>query len=253
METKKRFLIVEDDLMDAETLKKDLSTIIEDIEFLGPVTSYQKAKSLLQTEKPDIAYLDIELEDRKDGGIELAKYIKTQYEVPFIFLTGLPDDQCFDVAKKTLPVNFLKKPYDYDSLKRTTMLALQHLPGQYKPQEDFTLMVKPLLEDKIWINNGRGNYVGIKVKDIAIVKAHDHYLQITHRNGQKLPLFKSTLRDFYHEKLIPYRIFFALSRSLVIQLNLVDQINDNHIHIGNDRFSIPKNVRETLFAALNIK
>ncbi len=250
---KKKILVVEDDFLDAGILIDELSALFPGIEFLGPAGSFHDAMQIMKEKTPHLVLLDIELGTDKFGGIKIAQHINDTHFIPFIYLTGLPDQECFELAKKTLPIHFLKKPYDKEGLVRAIELALEKLNQKPEQPQNITLFVKPHKEDKLWINTGRGNYYSIMVSDIAVVQANDHYVKIDSTGNEKIPLFKSTLREFYSSTLAHYKEFFWLSRSVIINLKQIEKIEDNHVHVGNDKFSIPKPSKERLLKELNIK
>jgi len=82
---KKRILIVEDEIELATQYQKIILNIGFDCEV---ATTEYEAINLLEEYKPNLAILDIELKNNKEGGIKIAKYITEHYKIPFIYLTG---------------------------------------------------------------------------------------------------------------------------------------------------------------------
>ncbi|MDN5203863.1 response regulator [Fulvivirgaceae bacterium BMA10] len=247
-----KILIVEDNVEEANNLATDIKDYIKNRgEVLKPVDNYPDAQKVLIKEKPEIVILDIELKGEKDGGIKIGELIKKQsFESNIIFLTGLPDHLGFDKAKHLSSPFFLKKPYDDTSLQRTLELAMIKIKGR---EEVTQLFVKPLDEDKLWLKTGRNTFEGVSVKNIIRVQADDHYPRIRVSDKKEPILFKSSLSGFYKNILSVYPAFFMLGRQQIINLNFVEKVQDNHVFIDGDKFSIPKDRREELFLLLGIK
>jgi DNA-binding response OmpR family regulator len=85
---KVKIVVVEDEIIIADHLCETLENL--GYEVFEPAISYTEGKELIDTERPDIAILDINLSGRKDG-IDLAKYIRENHDIPFIFLTSFAD------------------------------------------------------------------------------------------------------------------------------------------------------------------
>lgn len=56
--------------------------------------SYDEALERIETHKPDIVLLDIDLHGKKDG-IDLGKVLHNKYQIPFIYVTDFDDDITF--------------------------------------------------------------------------------------------------------------------------------------------------------------
>ena len=72
---------------------------------------------------PDLVLMDILLKGEKNG-IETAREIKDQFEIPVVFLTGQADESTQEQVKNTGAYGFILKPIDTASLLPTIELAL---------------------------------------------------------------------------------------------------------------------------------
>ena len=70
-------------------------------------------EAIAMTEKtpPDLICMDINLMGKLDG-IETAKKIREEHDIPIIFLTAIYDNSHLARAKETLPYSFIIKPYN---------------------------------------------------------------------------------------------------------------------------------------------
>lgn len=127
-----KILVLEDDLALCAGLCFELDTA----GFLTVAAySCQKAQQLLETERFDLALLDVNLPD--GSGFELCRRIKeTQPELPVIFLTANDLEQDvlngFDLGAD----DYITKPFNLQILKRRVEVALRRSTGARRPAAD---------------------------------------------------------------------------------------------------------------------
>lgn len=118
---KLRALIVEDDVL----ISMDIDDILRehDIDVIGIARSASQALDMLHSRAPDIALLDITIQG-SDNGIDIARVIRKDYNIPFIFLTSHADKVTLDEAKKTLPYGYIVKPFQPKDIYSTIEMAI---------------------------------------------------------------------------------------------------------------------------------
>lgn len=123
--------IVEDEIIIAETI----SLALKKLGYLPtkPAYSYESAISMLESEKPDIVLLDINLNDELDG-VDLAHYINANYSLPIIFLTANSDRNTIDRSKQTRPNAFLVKPFSNEDL--FSAIEIAHFNHEIQTEEN---------------------------------------------------------------------------------------------------------------------
>ena len=118
---KAQILIVEDDgiiAMDLESRMKKLGYGVAAIVGYG-----EQAIEKVKENTPDVVLMDIILKGEIDG-IEAAEEIRTQYDIPVIFITGYADKDRIKRAKLTYPFGFIVKPFQDKDLEITIEMAL---------------------------------------------------------------------------------------------------------------------------------
>lgn len=125
----KRVLIVEDEPLIAENIAAQLAN--SPFEVAGIAYDYEEAVQLLQKCIPDIAVLDVNLEDEKDG-IDLAKLIKRTANIPFLFLTSYSDKATMDRVKETGPYAYIVKPFHKSTLLASLEIAVSNFEQSHK-------------------------------------------------------------------------------------------------------------------------
>lgn len=141
-QNKMKILIAEDEVIVA----KDLSRILLKLEYevVGMTKSAKEVIEQAELLKPDIILMDIEL-DENSSGIEAAYKIKEFLDIPFIYISGLSDNNTINKAKLTEPSGFIVKPFEPRSLYSTIEMSLY----KHKVSQKLRERTKELEKEKI--------------------------------------------------------------------------------------------------------
>jgi CheY-like chemotaxis protein len=121
---KKKILIVEDEMIIAEDLKRLLLKSGYDVTDI--VTSGEAALNAVKESKPDLIFMDIVIEGEING-IDAAKQIHDKYKMPIIFLTAWSDDETLEDAGKSDPYGYLLKPVNEKELQATVKMVFNKI------------------------------------------------------------------------------------------------------------------------------
>ncbi|HLP64685.1 sigma 54-interacting response regulator [Flavobacterium sp.] len=115
----KKILIVEDQFIEAH----DLQLILEKAGYqvTGIARSVDQAVALIETEKPDLVFVDICLKGNATG-IDLAKKLNENH-IAFIYLSANSSRSVLEEAKKTSPYGFIVKPFREQDVLITLEIA----------------------------------------------------------------------------------------------------------------------------------
>ncbi len=119
---KAEILIVEDDVLTANIIKKYLTANGYDVTAIAPNATQTFFE--LEKVKPDLILMDIVLRNSIDG-IEIAKLVKEKYDIPIIYLTSDSSESTIARAKITEPFGYLVKPVDSKILITNVELTIQ--------------------------------------------------------------------------------------------------------------------------------
>lgn len=114
-------MIVEDQqmlVMGLRTVLQRLGYTVSDVAASG-TEALEKAGE----KHHDVILMDIRLKGDLDG-IEVAKLIRAQYDIPVIFVTAYADEDTIERASEAQPYGFLVKPLDDGALQRTIDMAV---------------------------------------------------------------------------------------------------------------------------------
>ncbi|WP_051069317.1 ATP-binding protein [Desulfotignum phosphitoxidans] len=115
-----RILIVEDEILIAEDIRKSLARLGYCVTEM--VTSGKKALDSIQAAPPHVVLMDITLKGKMTG-IETAQKIKDLWHIPVIYTTASEDEATVALAARSNPVAYLIKPIDIRELKAAIELA----------------------------------------------------------------------------------------------------------------------------------
>lgn len=158
MTDKPTILVVEDESIVA----KDIQNTLTRLGYHVPATasSANTAFDKLDEFKPDLVFLDIKLKGDIDG-IQIAERIKTEYDIPVIFLTSFVDKATLDRAKVTEPYAYLVKPYNEPDLQSAVEMALYKSKKDKETKSDKNLYARALshLDEAVIITDVEGKII----------------------------------------------------------------------------------------------
>ncbi len=152
---KQRVIIVEDD--EITSLNLNMSLQKHGYSVVAVCDNPEQARNKVQTHNPDVVIVDISLQESTDG-IELAKEIKAQHNIPFIYLTSYSDESTINQAKQTEPYGYIVKPFDPNSLHATIQMALFKFQMENEREENIhTLKVDKTNLEKLLYSRKESN------------------------------------------------------------------------------------------------
>ena len=117
----KKILIVEDEAVIAIRLQERLTAMGYHI--IGMSYSSEEAMEHARRLRPDVILMDIMIPGKMDG-IAVANSVKTELDIPVIFLTAFSEDKIIDRAKQAEPYGYIVKPFQDRELKACVEVAL---------------------------------------------------------------------------------------------------------------------------------
>ena len=124
------------------------------------VDNGEEAVLLAGEKKPDLIFMDINLNGEMDG-VETAEIIYQSYNIPIIFLTALSDSATLNKAKMTDPFGYIIKPFDYRILKTSVEMAIY----KHSIEKELRQRTKELEIEKIKTDNLLHNILPIEIVD----------------------------------------------------------------------------------------
>ncbi|MBU1668596.1 response regulator [bacterium] len=131
-----KILIVEDELIPANYLKKVL--LNEGYEVIGIAKRGDQAIALAKSEKPDLIFMDVMLQDKISGADAAVEIHYSNPNILIIFLTAFSDQEMIEFAVRSEAFAYLLKPYRDDEILATLQLAKAKIKAR-----TFTPKVEP--------------------------------------------------------------------------------------------------------------
>ncbi len=226
-----KLFIVEDDPI----IAADLKGILDDLGYNVCGVSHQpfEAKKRIESEKPDILLLDVNLSSEIDG-IDLATLVKN-VGAGIIFITAFSDKATRDRVKDLNPLGYILKPFDEKDIEVALDLALHQFRNQanFHRENDATA-------ESIFIKTGNNSSRKIVFDDISILEACDNYAFI-HVGDEKI-MVSFTLKDLEQKIIAPFLV--RVHRSYVVNTNKVQSIRNGVLVIGKHEIPIGKSYKD---------
>lgn len=236
---KVKILVVEDEIIIAD----NICDTLEDLgyEALEPAINYTEAINTLETEKPDLAILDIQLSGKKTG-IDIAQKIEEQFGIPFIFLTSNTDAATVNEAKKVMPLAYLVKPFTKDELYSSVEIALYKHSQNTKETESENVIIK----DALFLKD-KGVFTKVFFEEILYLKSAHVYVEFILKDKKNV-VVRGSMEDISIK--LP-ESFIRLHRSFIINTSHLTQFNGVSVKIGNETIPVSRKYKQPLLDKIN--
>lgn len=225
MNTKRiKAIIIEDEIYDKKLIEKVLiSEFSEYVEILDSVDTIEKAVESINKNKPELLFLDIELNGDRHGAYKILQQVKNNFRIIFVTAKSGQDDllkaiklSCIDFLIKPTRISDFEAPLKkvFAEINNTKLENSEHKIDLFKHNVE----VKNLQEAKISLQTGF-TYIPTTIKDILRCEAEGNYTRIIFANDKNSCLVNGNLKSFEDR----------LSDSGFCRINKSDLINLSHI------------------------
>ena len=222
----------------------DMQEMLEEIGYniVDNVISYEKAVEALSNHSVDLVLIDVILATEKTG-IDLGRYIRENFDIPFIFVTSNSDRATVEKAKLVSPNNYVVKPFEQNDLFAAIEITLSNFsPSSDKPKDEND----KILKDSIFIKKNN-LFHRVPFGKIQFIKADNVYLEI--KTQDKDFLVRSSLKDYLQK--LPENKFFRVHKSYIINIDYIEAINSKDVVINGETIPISKDFRDFALSSLN--
>jgi len=228
-----RCIIVDDEELARELIATHLSRL-DDFELVISCESAVEAHQVLQNEKIDLLFLDIEMPVLK--GTDFYKNLITKPKV--IFTTAFRDYALdgFDLSA----VDFLLKPVVFTRF----MAAIEKFRDSANRKHQGSTQGKEI--DHIYVQSNKKN-IKIELKEISFIESLKDYIKI-HLPNEEI-MIKHGLGAF--EDKLDNR-FLRVHRSFIVNINSVTAYTKNDIEVGNIEIPIGDLYKKGMHKKFNI-
>lgn len=229
-------LIVDDEPIAREIIQ----TYCRHLPYLNVVASCGnalEAKMVLQKEKVDILFLDINM-PVMDG----MSFLKTLKNPPQVIFTTAYKDYALD-AFDLAACDYLLKPFSLERFIIAVDKAAEKIQGTHSASSENTAT-----EDFVFIKTD-GKIFKILFDDIFYAEANGNYTKIVMRQNTLMPAmtFSSV------EELLPSSLFLRVHRSFIINKSNIGHIEGNRVFINNTEIPISSNYKDDFLKELGFQ
>ncbi len=201
---------------DVDMMRATLKKVLDDfsiIEIVGEASDYESARELINSTKPDLVFLDIDLNGLTS--IDLLNEITCEPKI--IFISSQPD---FAIKAFELNVvDYILKPISSDRLKKAIDRVIElNKNAKAMSNSDTAERFKP---DQIILLNFDNKLTFIKIQDINYIEAFGNYTKIYMTDG-KLSITYNSIKNW--DNRLPSDVFIQIHRSSVINILNVAKI-----------------------------
>lgn len=227
-------LIVDDEPPAIRLLEKYVSKV-PFLELVSSTTSSIQALSLIESEKIDLVFMDIQIPELT--GLQLSKIIKGKTNI--IFTTAYPQFalQSYEVEA----VDYLLKPFEFErfyeavlKVKNTSKPEIKETP---KETDEF-LFVK---------TDGKNNFEKVDIKDICYIEGLKNYVAIHLINKQIIT--NNTLKSI--EDYLPASDFIKTHKSFIVSLRHISKTDSLCVYVNEKCIPIGDTFKKELFDVIH--
>lgn len=215
-----RVAIVDDERDGRKVLARLLESFCPEVIIVGEADSVTTAKDLIEREKPDLVFLDIQMPG--GSGFDLLRKIEDiRFEI--VFVTSF--DRYAIEAFKFSAIDYLLKPVEVSDLKEAISRAKKAIETRsIRDSEQLVYLFQNLSSDeqekRLALQKGdKVRYV--KLSEILHIEADSNYCKITIQSGEQF-VHSKTLKHF-EDLLSEIRRFFRATKSDIINLDFVKE------------------------------
>lgn len=217
-----RILILEDEPLVADGLKKHILHLIPAAEFLAVLSSVKTALTWFQKgEVPDVIFADIQLSD----GISFEIFKQFEPVCPVIFTTAF--DQYAIRAFEVNSVDFLLKPIEKVELRKALEKLRKRRESFVLP--DFRQAIQKLTTGKIYLErllvNHQNSLIPIGIDEISAFQK-DELIFLIQRDGKRFITDFQTLEEL--ENRLDPTLFFRANRQTLIRMDEIKLIKTSY-------------------------
>jgi two-component system, LytTR family, response regulator LytT len=229
-------LVVEDESIVSKDIQHSLKKLGYNV--VGAAATGEQAVKLAVETQPDIILMDIMLKGEMNG-IEAATQIRTETNIPVIFLTAYADESTLNKAKVTQPYGYIIKPFKEIDIHTSIEMALYKHKKEAEVLKERDLLFNLVegqgaAKDLLFVKSN-SRLVKLKMSDIYYIEALKDYVVINTLNTRYT--IHSTMKDI--EAKLPDSEFLRVHRSFIVRIDKIVAIEQPNLILENDKKIIP--------------
>lgn len=219
--------ILEDEFLIAEHLSNIIGDMGNDVSFI--CDNVASAKENILSHNVDFMILDITVTG-KSTGVDLAKFINDNLNIPFLFITSNTNQKVLDMVKSTKPYAFLTKPFKNLDVEMALDLAIE---------KHNSIMVKNGDHKEYLFVKDKKNWLKVNYNQLIYIEASDNYSTLFLENDQLV--ITKNLKHF--EEILPGSIFIRVNRSVIVNSKFISGFETKNLFLGEKKLVVTDNYK----------
>ena len=227
-------IIVDDEPLAREGMKMNIGEL-SNLKLVGEFEDATTANDFLQSNEVDIMFLDIEM-----PGVSGLEFLRSLNNAPMVILTTAYPQYAVEAYELDV-VDYLVKPVKLDRFIKAVAKAEEFI----KLSEN-TSVFEAVEDDFIFIKSER-KYVKIRFDELLFIEGLKDYVIVHATHGKYMTAMNVKT---IHNKL-PEELFFRVSKSFIINVNHIDDIDGNYVNIKENKVPIGRSYRDVFLEFVN--
>lgn len=201
-----KVVIIDDERLAREEIKRALQ-FYEDFVLIGEAENADYAKILIETEMPDLIFLDIQMPEK--SGFDLLESLDNVPAVLFITAYDQYAIQAFEVSA----LDYLMKPIREERFAKAIQKIREAINMKSSQNESLAK------DRKIFIKDGEKRFF-IQLDEIYLIESLENYTRLFFQD--KKALQRRSLRQW--EEMLDKNIFFRINRTEIINTQYIQEV-----------------------------
>ncbi len=227
-------IIVDDEPLAREGMRMNIGEL-SNLTLVGEFEDAASANEFLKNNQVDIMFLDIEMPGQ--SGLD---FLRSLDDAPLVILTTAYPQYAVEAYELDV-VDYLVKPIKLDRFVRAVAKAESFLS-----LSENTAVFEAIEDDFIFIKSER-KYIKIRFDELLFVEGLKDYVIVHATHGKYMTAMNVKT---IHNKL-PEDIFFRVSKSFIINVNHIDDIDGNVVNIRENEIPIGRSYRDIFLDFVN--
>ncbi|MBO7481995.1 MAG: response regulator transcription factor [Bacteroidales bacterium] len=229
-------IIVDDEPLAREGMRMNIEEL-DNLELVGEFASAAEASKFLLKNKVDLMFLDVEMPGT--NGID---FLKNLDNPPMVILTTAYPQYAVEAYELDV-VDYLVKPIKFERFVRSVAKADEIMKMSASP------CIFDAYEDKFIFIKSERKYVKVNFDDLLFIEGLKDYVIIHATHGKYMTAMN--VKTIFNK--LPENTFFRVSKSYIVNVNHIDDIDGAYINIKGNQVPIGRSYRDSFVDYINTR
>jgi DNA-binding LytR/AlgR family response regulator len=236
-----RCIAIDDENLALDLIEDDILKV-PFLQLVKKCRSGIEALDILQTEKIDLLFLDIQMPD-----ISGIQFLKSLPHKPLVIFTTAYEKYALEGFELDV-IDYLLKPYSFERFLKAVNKAQEHLSILEKNQTSLSAEEISFSNQFIFVKSDY-KLVKIEIAEIQYIESLKDYIKII--VGDKPVVTLSSMKAIEEKLVAPD--FIRIHRSFIVNLRKIQYIHRNFVKVGDREIPIGDNYKESFLQIINQK